>query len=110
MELPESIARNALPLLRYLLERERHPELGLPEIPEISEVIGLTPDAIKAARAVPTVYLETCGSGGAHNGVKNAVDGARPDRVLFGTDMPLLDARHQVAKAFMTGRPVLVER
>ena len=42
MELPESIARNALPLLRYLLERERHPELGLPEIPEISKVIRLT--------------------------------------------------------------------
>ena len=42
MELPESIARNALPLLRYLLERERHPELGLPEIPEISEVVGFT--------------------------------------------------------------------
>ncbi len=47
---------------------------------------------------MPTVYLETCGSGGAHNGVKNAVDGAGPGRVLFGTDMPLLDARHQVAK------------
>ena len=44
MELPESIARNALPLLRYLLERERYPELGRPEIPEISEVVGLTQD------------------------------------------------------------------
>ena len=42
MELPEPTARNALPLLRYLLERERHPELGLPEIPEISKVIRLT--------------------------------------------------------------------
>ena len=44
MELPEPTARNALLLLGYLLERERRPELGLPEIPEISEVIGLTPD------------------------------------------------------------------
>ena len=42
MELPEPIARNALLLLRYLLERERRPELGLPEIPAISKVIGLT--------------------------------------------------------------------
>ena len=42
MELPEPTARNALLLLGYLLERERHPELGLPEIPEISKVIGLT--------------------------------------------------------------------
>ena len=52
-------------MLRYLLERERRPELGLPEIPEISEVIGLTPDdtsdlidildsegAIKAIRSI----------------------------------------------------------
>ena len=42
LELPEPIARNALPLLRYLLERERHSELGLPEIPETSEVVGFT--------------------------------------------------------------------
>ena len=56
------------------------------------------PDAVEAARAVPTVYLETCGSGGTYNGVKAAVDGAGADRVLFGTDMPLLDARHQIAK------------
>ena len=42
MELPEPAARNALLLLGYLLERERHPELGLPEIPAISKVVGLT--------------------------------------------------------------------
>ena len=42
MELPEPIARNALLLLRYLLERERHSELGQPEIPKIAEVIRLT--------------------------------------------------------------------
>ena len=44
MELPEPTARNALRLLQYLSERERRPELGLPEIPQISEAIGLTPD------------------------------------------------------------------
>ena len=43
MELPESIARNALHLLRYLSERERRREPKLPEIPEISEAIRLTP-------------------------------------------------------------------
>ena len=41
-ELPELIPRNALLLLRYLLERERHSELGQPEIPKIAEVIRLT--------------------------------------------------------------------
>ena len=42
MELPESIARNALRLLQYLSERERRREPELPEIPAISKVIGLT--------------------------------------------------------------------
>ena len=44
MELPEPTARNALRLLQYLSERERRPELGLPEIPEISESVELTQD------------------------------------------------------------------
>ncbi len=80
---------------RYSALAERFPEVKW----VLAHAAGNgSPDAIEAARAVPTVYLETCGSGGAHNGVKNAVDGAGPGRVLFGTDMPLLDARHQVAK------------
>ena len=65
MELPEPTARNALRLLQYLSERERRREAELPEIPAISEVIGLTPDdtsdlidildsegAIKAIRSI----------------------------------------------------------
>ena len=44
MELPEPTARNALRLLQYLSERERRREAELPEIPAISEVIGLTLD------------------------------------------------------------------
>ena len=42
MELPEPTARNALRLLQYLSERERHPESEIPEIPASSKVIGLT--------------------------------------------------------------------
>jgi len=65
LELPEPTARNALRLLQYLSERERRREAELPEIPAISEVIGLTPDdtidlidildsegAIKAIRSI----------------------------------------------------------
>ena len=44
MELPEPTAKNALLLLRYLLERERRREPELPETPVISKVIGLTLD------------------------------------------------------------------
>jgi len=42
LELPESIAREALLLLRCVLEHERHGQL--PEIPEISEAVGLPHD------------------------------------------------------------------
>ena len=44
MELPEPTAKNALLLLRYLLERERRREPELPETPAISKDIGLTFD------------------------------------------------------------------
>jgi hypothetical protein len=44
LELPEPTAKNALLLLRYLLERERRREPELPETPAISKVIGLTLD------------------------------------------------------------------
>ena len=73
MELPEPTARNALILLRYLLERERRRESELPEIPAISEVIGLTPDdtidlidildsegAIKANRSIGGGAAPSC--------------------------------------------------
>ena len=54
--------------------------------------------AVEAARAVPNLYLETCGSGAAHCAIENSVNKAGADRVLFGTDMALLDARHQIGK------------
>ena len=44
------------------------------------------------------VYLETCGSGAAKDAIENSVELVGPDRVLFGTDMALLDARHQIGK------------
>ena len=53
---------------------------------------------LEAARALPDLYLETCGSGTSYTGVRSAVEAAGEDRVLFGTDMPLLDARQQAGK------------
>ena len=44
MELPEPTAKNALLLLRYLLERERRRDPEVPETSAISKVIGLTLD------------------------------------------------------------------
>ena len=54
--------------------------------------------AIEAARDLPNVYLETCGSLAAHGAIESSVRKAGADRVLFGSDMALLDARHQIGK------------
>ncbi len=54
--------------------------------------------AVEAARARPNIFLETATSFGEHGTIEYLVEGAGEDRVLFGSDMPLLDARHQVGR------------
>ncbi len=67
---------------------------------------GWGPDkAIEAARDLPNVYLETCGSLAARGAIENSVRTAGADRVLFGTDMALLDARHQIGKIITADIP-----
>ena len=55
-------------------------------------------DAIAAAHAVPTVYLETATDWDAYGDFEHIVEGAGADRVLFGSDMSLFDARLEVGK------------
>jgi len=54
--------------------------------------------AVEAGRACPNIYLETCTSYGAHGTIEFLVDGVGDDRVLYGSDMPLMDARYQVGR------------
>ena len=54
--------------------------------------------AIAAARACPNIFLETCTSLAEHDTIELLVDGAGEDRVLFGSDMPLMDARFAVGR------------
>ena len=54
--------------------------------------------AVEAAQACPNIYLETCTSFGEHGTIEYLVEGAGPDRVLFGSDMPLMDPRLQVGR------------
>jgi len=54
--------------------------------------------AIEAARACGNVYLETCSSYRAPGVIEELVQGAGADRVLFGSDMPLMDPRVQLGK------------
>jgi predicted TIM-barrel fold metal-dependent hydrolase len=54
--------------------------------------------AIAAARAYPNVYLETCSTFRTPGVIEQLVEEAGADRVLFGTDMPLMDPRPQLGK------------
>ena len=54
--------------------------------------------AIEAAQASPNVFLETATSFGDHGTVERLVEGAGEDRVLYGSDMMLMDARLQVGR------------
>ncbi len=55
-------------------------------------------EAIAAARACPNVYLETCSTFRTPGVIEELVDGVGVDRVLFGSDMPLMDPRSQIGK------------
>lgn len=54
--------------------------------------------AIEAAQSSRNIYLETCSSWANHGSIERIVSGAGEDRVLFGSDMPLMDARFQLAR------------
>ena len=54
--------------------------------------------AIAAAKACPNIYLEACTSMAEHDTIELLVKGAGEDRVLYGSDMPLMDARLQVGR------------
>ena len=54
--------------------------------------------AVEAAQSSRNIWLETCTSHGEHGTIEYLVEGAGADRVLYGSDMPLMDARHQVAR------------
>jgi len=54
--------------------------------------------AVEAARRCPKVMLETCTSWGEHGTIERLVNGAGEDRVMYGSDMPLMDARLQIGR------------
>jgi len=54
--------------------------------------------AVNAAKTCPNIFLETCTSFGDHNTITDLVNGAGEDRILFGSDMPLMDPRGQIGR------------
>jgi predicted TIM-barrel fold metal-dependent hydrolase len=54
--------------------------------------------AIDAARECENVFLETCSTFRTPGAIEQLVDEAGADRVLFGSDLPLMDPRSQIGK------------
>ena len=54
--------------------------------------------AVEAAQSSRNIWLETCTSHGEHGTIEFLVEGAGADRVLYGSDMPLMDARTLVGR------------
>lgn len=54
--------------------------------------------AIHVAQTYPNVYLETCSTYRTPGVIEELVDEAGADRVLFGSDIPLMDPRPQLGK------------
>ena len=54
--------------------------------------------AVEAAQSSRNIWLETCTSHGEHGTIEFLVEGAGADRVLYGSDMPLMDARPLIGR------------
>jgi uncharacterized protein len=61
--------------------------------------------AIAAAQAHPNVYLETCSTFRTPGVIEQLVNEAGADRVLYGSDMPLMDPRAQIGKIITADIP-----
>lgn len=55
-------------------------------------------EAIAAAQAHPNVYLETCSTFRTPGVIEQLVNEGGADRVIFGSDLPLMDPRPQIGK------------
>ena len=55
-------------------------------------------EIIEAVNKVPKVYIETAGSFDTIGGLEALVSNVGAKKILFGSDMPLFDARNQIAR------------
>lgn len=73
-----------------------------PNVPVILGHSGGTPagynESIQAAKKCENVFLETCGSGVVYGMLERFVREICADRILFGSDMPFVNANAQIGK------------
>jgi predicted TIM-barrel fold metal-dependent hydrolase len=59
-------------------------------------------DMLKVIRDIPNVYVDNAGSGAYFGAFEKLVSYVGADKVVFGTDMPFLDARHQIGNVVLS--------
>ena len=62
-------------------------------------------EAIAAAQAYPNIYLETCSTFRTPGVIEQLVNEAGAERVLYGSDLPLMDPRPQIGKIITADIP-----
>ncbi|MEE2709348.1 MAG: amidohydrolase family protein [Gemmatimonadota bacterium] len=89
----------------FLNNRPRYFEELAPQFPKVKFVAGHSgnvpearAEAIAAAQKYPNVYLETCSTFRTPGVIEHLVEAGGADRVLFGSDIPLMDSRPQIGK------------
>ncbi|MGQ9553881.1 MAG: amidohydrolase family protein [Anaerolineae bacterium] len=78
-----------------------------PQVPVILGHSGGTPagfpEAIELARTYSNLYLDTCGSYVTGEWVVRMVQAVGADRVVYGSDLPFIDARYGLGKVALSG-------
>ncbi len=89
----------------FMNNRPRYFEELAAQYPKVKFVAGHSgnvpearAEALAAAQKYPNVYLETCSTFRTPGVIEQLVTAGGADRVLFGSDIPLMDPRPQIGK------------
>ena len=101
----ELAVERKVPVLIHCFDGGRSADRVAAQVPEAAVIMGhmggyLWPQAIEVAAQHANLYLEICCSCAEIGIVESAVAAVGPERVLFGTDMPLLDPCSSLYKVY----------
>jgi predicted TIM-barrel fold metal-dependent hydrolase len=94
-----------VPVLVHCFDGGRSIDRVAAQVPEATIIMGhmggyAWPEAVAVAARHPNLYLEICCSCSEIGIVESAVDAVGAERVLFGTDLPLLDPCSSLYKVY----------
>jgi predicted TIM-barrel fold metal-dependent hydrolase len=101
----ELAVERKVPVLIHCFDGGRSVDRVAAQVPEATIIMGhmggyLWPQGIEVAARHPNLYLEICCSCAERGIVESAVAAVGAERVLFGTDLPLLDPCSSLYKVY----------